>query len=860
MDILGAPAECRCARCKLSHPLQASGSSLGCAGCPCPPVHNVPCVMRCNPLMSSAMALVGFGLSLHTAALMPHRRCELKCASQQALQVHYQRQCPHAVVPCRFKGCNYYAARSQLVAHEETCPVGRAACVSCGVWMDKDAVLLVSVTQVVLRSMPGQTMLYQSLQRYQCLLLVVIAACPFHLPTPAYAVRRVWATPAALCNGRSFSHYASIAKVSSCAHDIQYRTLSISMTIPDAPCLVGANMRRLLQVAHLKQHQTSMAEALRERRQVGRQEQEPGGRPPGVVSPPTTGHVTSPGVNVRDSSSAVASLAPGSGSASPAGVLVPGGGGGESSPPDHPASGVSLGSGGGAASEGRSSGSLQQTVASHISGAALDPLQSGAAAHVRSVLASTDPQPSVMPLQPGPLAGTVAGLMSGGMQQQALSNSLGHPPSSLWLNTTRQSNAWNDMARMGGIGQLLQQQQQQQQQAAPTQYRAQQRLQEHPTQGPAPGTAASARGLHHSSVSAGGAGQSGRSTRARPSRLRLPSLVAGALQALQRGTSRLTAPPSPPLATPPMPQAYVRPPLLRDPAGQPGGPTQAVGFAQGQDPLLAVTAALQRLALQAQQQRGASPHSSPRASMTPSLHLSLTPRHSSQQQAQQPFQQQQQQQRQQPSQPGTPQVGAEVVVVTPRRSIQLSASGEPGAQLLVQFLQASALSPTAAAATDGSRGASFSRTSSYLRRARSFEHQPEGRINIGMIDYEMLEGLQLAAESAAATGGGHEGLDSFILTTCSSLPPTLEEESNSTGLPSMGDTAQAAERLAPAADVPENAAQVAALDVLDPQPVSDGDSSGNDAPWVATIVDVRPLALRRSQSSSVLHGQHIPCG
>lgn len=68
------------------------------------------------------------------------RPCGQGFASQAALQDHYLRSCPAAVLACRFNasGCTYAQRRGPgLTRHEERCLAGRAVCQQCHEWVDK---------------------------------------------------------------------------------------------------------------------------------------------------------------------------------------------------------------------------------------------------------------------------------------------------------------------------------------------------------------------------------------------------------------------------------------------------------------------------------------------------------------------------------------------------------------------------------------------------------------------------------------------------------------------------------------------------------------------------------------------------
>eukprot|EP00198_Chlamydomonas_reinhardtii_P004027 XP_001693363.1 predicted protein [Chlamydomonas reinhardtii] len=79
------------------------------------------------------------------------RACDEECGSQAALLQHYLKRCPHAVVRCRFRGCSGWHRRSEAQAHEDTCPIGRAACSQCGTWVDRQDVLRHMVTTCRMR-------------------------------------------------------------------------------------------------------------------------------------------------------------------------------------------------------------------------------------------------------------------------------------------------------------------------------------------------------------------------------------------------------------------------------------------------------------------------------------------------------------------------------------------------------------------------------------------------------------------------------------------------------------------------------------------------------------------------------------
>ncbi|GAX72745.1 hypothetical protein CEUSTIGMA_g201.t1 [Chlamydomonas eustigma] len=69
------------------------------------------------------------------------RLCEKDFTTQSNLQKHYQCSCPHAVVQCRFQGCNEIGLRTIMSDHECTCPVGRTPCLQCSEYVDKDELL-----------------------------------------------------------------------------------------------------------------------------------------------------------------------------------------------------------------------------------------------------------------------------------------------------------------------------------------------------------------------------------------------------------------------------------------------------------------------------------------------------------------------------------------------------------------------------------------------------------------------------------------------------------------------------------------------------------------------------------------------
>ncbi|KAG2444117.1 hypothetical protein HYH02_009058 [Chlamydomonas schloesseri] len=79
------------------------------------------------------------------------RACDEDCGSQAALLQHYTKRCPHAVVRCRYRGCSVWHRRAAAPAHEETCPIGRAACSQCGTWVDREDMLRHMVTTCRMR-------------------------------------------------------------------------------------------------------------------------------------------------------------------------------------------------------------------------------------------------------------------------------------------------------------------------------------------------------------------------------------------------------------------------------------------------------------------------------------------------------------------------------------------------------------------------------------------------------------------------------------------------------------------------------------------------------------------------------------
>lgn len=105
--------------------------------------HGVPACTPCRwmPVHPLVLPTAHVGWRPRPRPRPHHRPCQQDFPSQIALQQHYLKQCPQAVVTCRFKGCGYSAPRHVLEPHEEMCPVGRARCVQCGVLVDQSDLL-----------------------------------------------------------------------------------------------------------------------------------------------------------------------------------------------------------------------------------------------------------------------------------------------------------------------------------------------------------------------------------------------------------------------------------------------------------------------------------------------------------------------------------------------------------------------------------------------------------------------------------------------------------------------------------------------------------------------------------------------
>ncbi|KAG1669682.1 hypothetical protein FOA52_002066 [Chlamydomonas sp. UWO 241] len=80
------------------------------------------------------------------------QKCDSEFPGQAALQAHYLKECPHAVVQCRFTGCPLFGVRASLTAHEYTCGMGRVVCAQCEEHVDRDELVDHMVATCRLRS------------------------------------------------------------------------------------------------------------------------------------------------------------------------------------------------------------------------------------------------------------------------------------------------------------------------------------------------------------------------------------------------------------------------------------------------------------------------------------------------------------------------------------------------------------------------------------------------------------------------------------------------------------------------------------------------------------------------------------